>query len=133
MVKCLTVLSGIKMVSFKGSPVCLAKDYRAILKQRFQQLKMLDGTPAFSEAEEALKKKRKKKFDAYGNEIKDTSDQIEITSEINLEINFRLLQHVSGVYLVPGENCAADFDPTPLEPEQKSSAFYLRYTNHLGE
>ena len=64
----------LKMANFKGSPVCLSNKYRAILKQRFQQLRFLDGGPAFTEAEEALKKKKKRKFDAYGNEIVDLSD-----------------------------------------------------------
>jgi hypothetical protein len=35
---------------------------------------MLDGTPAFTETEQALMDKKKKKFDAYGNEIKDLSN-----------------------------------------------------------
>jgi hypothetical protein len=76
------VLQDLKMVSFKGSPVCLAKDYRVILKQRFPLLKMLDGICAFTEAEEALKKKNKKKFDAYGHEILDTSDLIQIDPKV---------------------------------------------------
>jgi hypothetical protein len=70
------------MVSFKGSPVCLAKDYRVIIKQRFPLLKMLDGINAFTEAEEALKKKKKRNFDAYGNEILDLSDLIEIDPKV---------------------------------------------------
>lgn len=52
----------------------LSKDYRAIMKQRFQNLVKLDGTTAFSEAEETAKKKKKTKRDAYGNVILDTSD-----------------------------------------------------------
>ena len=63
------------MINLKGDPVVLSKDYRAIMKQRFQHLVKLDGTTAFSEAEEAAKKKKKKtKRDAYGNVILDTSD-----------------------------------------------------------
>jgi hypothetical protein len=62
------------MINFKGNPVVLSKDYRAIMKQRFQNLVKLDGTTAFSEAEETAKKKKKTKRDAYGNVILDTSD-----------------------------------------------------------
>jgi len=74
---------------------------------------MLDGIPAFTEAEEALKKKKKRTFDAYGNEIIDTSDLIEIESKVTFELKFGLLQNVSGIYIKP-ENIPEDFDLTPL-------------------
>jgi hypothetical protein len=64
------------MINTKGNSVCLNKDYRAILKQNFLLLSTLDGIPAFSEAEEAAKKKRKVKFDAYGNAVVDQSSLI---------------------------------------------------------
>jgi len=70
-INCLKLTPKIKMLNLKGNPVTLTKFYRAILKQRFNTLKILDGIPAFTEAEEALMAKKKKKFDAYGNEIKD--------------------------------------------------------------
>lgn len=64
------------MINTKGNSVCLNKNYRAILKQNFPLLSTLDGIPAFSEAEEAAKKKRKVKFDAYGNAVVDQSSLI---------------------------------------------------------
>jgi hypothetical protein len=76
---------------------------------------MLDGVPAFSEAEEALKKKKKKKFDAYGNEIVDTSDLLEIDPKVTFDIKFGLLQNVTGLYIKP-EHIPEDYDLTPLAP-----------------
>lgn len=61
------------MINFKGNPVVLTKDYRSIMKQRFQQIVKLDGNSAFTEAEEIIKKKKKVKKDVYGNVIVDLS------------------------------------------------------------
>jgi hypothetical protein len=131
-VNCLNALRSLKMVSFKGSPVCLSKDYRKVIKQRFQQLKMLDGVVAFSEAEEALKKKKKKKFDAYGNEIVDTSGLCAIDPEVRLDIKFGLLSNVSGVYIKP-EHIPEEYDLTPLAPTQKSSFFHIEFVDYSNQ
>jgi len=56
-------------------------------------LKVLDGVPAFTEAEETAKKKKKVKFDAYGRAIVDQSSLIQITRGVTLELQFRLLQN----------------------------------------
>ena len=48
-----------------------------------------------------------------------------------MEISFRLLQEVKGIYLTP-EVCPPDYDITALEPHQKSSCFYLSYKDQLG-
>jgi len=79
------------MVNTKGNSVCLNKDYRAIIKQTFQSLKLLDGIPAFTEAEETAKKKKKVKFDAYGRAIVDTDSLIQPAKVVTLELQFRLL------------------------------------------
>lgn len=75
----------------------------------------MDGVPAFSEAEEALKKKKRKKFDAYGNEILETSDQIEIVREVDFELALGVLTNVQGLYL-QAEHVPPEFDLTPLAP-----------------
>ena len=87
------------MLNLKGNPVTLTKFYRAILKQRFNTIKILDGSPAFTETEQALMDKKKKKFDAYGNEIKDLTGEIPVEKEVTFELGLRLLQFVQGVYL----------------------------------
>ena len=120
------------MANFKGSPVCLSNQYRAILKSHFQQLKFLDGVAAFTEAEEALKKKKKRKFDAYGNEIVDTSGQIPVEKDFKFEVCLGLLQNVQGTYL-QAENMPAEFDLTALKPEEKSSVFYCTFTDRDGK
>lgn len=79
------------MINFKGNPVALTKDYRQIMKQRFQQIVKLDGNAAFTEAEEIIKKKKKVKKDVYGNVIVDLSGQIPIEKSVTFEIYFRLL------------------------------------------
>jgi hypothetical protein len=79
------------MLNLKGNPVTLTKFYRPILKQRFNTIKILDGTPAFTETEQALMDKKKKKFDAYGNEIKDLTAEIPVEKEVTFELGLRLL------------------------------------------
>ena len=52
------------MLYLIGNPLALTPNYREILKQRFQGLKILDGTIAFTEIEENAKKKRIKRVTA---------------------------------------------------------------------
>jgi len=121
------------MINFKGNPVVLAKNYRAIMKQKFNSILKLDSVTAFSEAEETAKKKKKVKRDAYGNVIIDTSDHIPIEKDFTFELNFRLLSQIPGVYLNP-ENCpeSLGLDLTSLPAEKKSSVFTMTYTDHEG-
>ena len=65
----------------------------------------MDGIPAFTEAEETAKKKKKVKFDAYGNAIVDQSEFIQVTKTIKFELSFRLLQNLNGIYLSPESVC----------------------------
>ena len=50
------------MIYLAGNPMALTYRYREIIKQNLIDLRFLDGTPAFTEAEENLKKKLRKKF-----------------------------------------------------------------------
>ena len=93
----------------------------------------LDSVTAFTEAEEAAKKKKKVKRDAYGNIIVDTSGDIPISRELSFELHFRLLSPVPGLYLNP-DNCNTEaVDLGALQPRQKSSSYHLQYVDHTGE
>lgn len=59
----LTKLHDLKVLYIAGNPLALMFKYREVIKQAFIDLRFLDGIPAFSEAEENLKKKLRKKFD----------------------------------------------------------------------
>jgi len=124
-------LNKIKLLDLKCNPVCLSKNYRQIIKQRFPNLVRLDGTVAFSEAEVSAKKKIKVKRDAYGNVIKDTSSFLPIEKPITFEMQFRLLSNLNGCYL-QAENCPPEFDLTSIPAESKSSVFTVCYVDHLG-
>ena len=60
----LETLTKIKMLFLLGNPLYLSKKYKEIIKQRFEDLLILDGKPAFTEAEENAKKKLRKKMAA---------------------------------------------------------------------
>ena len=60
----LETLESIKMLYLNGNPLQLTPNYREILKQRFQGLRILDGTQAFTETEENAKKKYRKRVQA---------------------------------------------------------------------
>lgn len=91
---CLSALPKLRITNCLGSPVCLTPNYRSILKQHFSQLRSLDGLPAFSEAEEVAKKKKCKRFDAYGNEIRDDSHLLPIEQAVTFELNFGLVSNL---------------------------------------
>jgi hypothetical protein len=94
----------------------------------------LDSITAFTEQEEAAKKKKKVTRDAYGNVIVDTSDHIPIETVLEFELHFRLMANQAGVYLNP-DNCSPDngLDLTALDAGKKSSVFTLTYIDHHGE
>jgi len=48
------------MVYLLGNPVMLVPNYRGVLKNKFNKLKILDGTPTLNEAEGTKKKKSSK-------------------------------------------------------------------------
>ena len=96
------------MLYLTGNPLQLTPNYREILKQRFQSLRILDGTTAFTEAEENAKKKRHKRVQArlahLGDIPKDAfkipeADLIPIQDSTVLELELRLLNNVQGVYI----------------------------------
>lgn len=131
------------MLYLNGNPLALTPNYRDILKQRFQGLKLLDGTTAFTEVEENAKKKHFKRVTArlahLGDIPKDAykiseADLIPIQDNVVLEMEFRLMENIQGCY-INETNCqqleTLNLDEVP--EERKSSQFWLKYTNHLGE
>ena len=86
----------------------MTPNYREILKQRFQGLRILDGTSAFTEIEENAKKKRHKRVQArlahLGDIPKDAfkipeADLIPIQDNVVIELEFRLLDNIQGTYI----------------------------------
>ena len=133
----------LKMLYLTGNPLQLTPNYREILKQRFQALKILDGTTAFTEAEENAKKKHRKRVQArlahLGDIPKDAfkipaADLIPIQDNAVIELEFRLINNLQGIY-INETNCqqleTLNLDEVP--EERKSSVYWLRYTNHFGE
>ena len=51
----------------------------------------------------------------------------------SLDICFRLLKDVEGIYLIPDENCPFDAEKLDeLTNEQKCSMFWIQYSDHEG-
>ena len=71
------------MLYLVGNPLVLTPQYRAIVKQKFQPLKMLDGTPTLNESDSP--KKRKKKVGELETPI------ISISDKFSLDLHFRVL------------------------------------------
>ena len=55
-------LENLRLLYLAGNPLALTYRYREILKENLQELRFIDGTPAFTEVEESLKKKMRKRF-----------------------------------------------------------------------
>lgn len=84
---------------------------------------MLDGTPTLNESDSP--KKRKKKAGEMEVPL------IEIQDTFTLDLHFRVLQNIDGVYLTE-EVCKIELLDTLVENE-KSSVFWLSYYNQWGE
>ena len=54
---------------------------------------------------------------------------------MTLDLQFRLLRDIEGArYLIPDENCTFDVEKLDsLTEEQKSSQYWLTYTDHRGD
>jgi len=111
------------MVYLQGNPVALLPGYREIIKQRFENMRVIDGDPAFTEAESPSKKKKRK------GEVE--KPKLEIPQFLRFDMHFRVLFNVDGVYL-NDENCKMEksLDEVPLE--RKSSIFWLEFEDHRG-
>eukprot|EP00347_Sterkiella_histriomuscorum_P007790 403347554 len=119
-------LPDLRMLSLIGNPLTLTTKYRDILKQRLKMLKVLDNIPTLNESDSPKKKAKKLSQDPqYGQ-------MIEIKDEFSLDLQFRVLSNIDGIYLNE-ENCASKMEMLDqLQDQEKSSVFWLSYTNHFG-
>ena len=121
----------------------MTHQYREIVKQRLQDLRMLDGTQAFSEQEENAKKKFRKRVQQRLAHLGDIPPEaykvpkeelIPIVEEVKIEIEFRLLQNVAGVY-INDQNCqqleTLNLDEVPKE--RKATQYWVKYRDHFGD
>jgi len=98
------LFDSLKMLFLQGNPLSLVEKYKDIIKQRFPDLRILDGEPAFTEAEEAARKKIRKRAIKNGIDLKKPSETkgielIPIPDNLSFELQLRLFQNVAGIYL----------------------------------
>ena len=136
-------LDNIKMLYLAGNPLCITPNYREILKQRFQSLRVLDGTTAFTEVEENAKKKHRKRVQARLAHLGDIpkeafkipeAELIPIQDNVCFELELRLLDNIQGVY-INETNCQQleNLNLDEIPEERKSSLYWVQYRNHEGE
>jgi len=142
-------LEKLKMLYVQGNPIGLCAQAREILKQRMPELRILDGSAAFTEIEINDRKKFMKKMlrlqqaaphsfaQQAGNMKYAGKEPIEILDNVKFELQFRLFQNAKGVY-VNADNCSAvsaenplNLDEVPLE--NKSQMYWLQFQDHKGE
>lgn len=75
-------LANLKILYLQGNPMSLTHKYRDIVKQRFQNLRIFDGTPLIEDGESPTKKKKK------GQE---EPKLIDIKEQLAIDIHFRVL------------------------------------------
>lgn len=118
-----------------GNPLALIFKYREIIKQSFIDLRFLDGSPAFTEAEENLKKKLRKKFAKQTSQmpgavftfIKD-EDRVKIREYLTFEIQIRALKNVTGIYI--SSDSVSNMEGINLDDlpaERKCTHYWLSY------
>jgi len=109
----------------------MVPQYQKVIVDRMPNIKVLDSTmvPADQRrAAESALKARKSKF------IASQTPEESLNNQVCLDIELRLLQNIEGAkYLIPDENCALELEKLDAIPvENKSSLFWLTYTNHFG-
>lgn len=116
----------IKMLYLWGNPCALTENYRAILKQRFQNIRIIDGKQAFTDGENQKKNSKVKKRNQQ------QEPQIEIKENLTIDFCFRILNITDSIYL-NDDNCKLEVEQLTALPEaSKSSAYWISYTDHLG-
>lgn len=140
-VRNLFALPDLKMLYVVGNPLMLSQSYRQVLKSKLNKLKILDGTPTLNEAESTKKKKSAKgaqvsALSAYSKSTQEGPDVNLLVSDIlegfTLDLHLRVLQNVDGVYLTE-ETCKPEVLDTIQNDQEKSSVFWLQYTDHRGK
>jgi hypothetical protein len=110
------------MLYLVGNPLALSSQYRDIVKQRFIDVKLLDGIATLNEGSSPKKKKKKSVL---------TGPMIQIADTLTFDLQFRVLSNIDGIYLTE-DNCKIEILDAVTEDE-KCSTFWLSYQNHLGE
>jgi len=126
-------LKELKMLSLEGNPLILSPLYRKIVSEHMPNIKVLDSVTVPAEVRrdaELAAKEREKRHSQTCSE-----STTPIASCITLDLNLRLLKGVEGGrYLVPDENCEIETEKLDEIPvENKSSMYWVTYTNHKGD
>lgn len=135
-------LASLKMLSVEGNPLILAPNCTNVLKESLPGLKMIDGNTVFHDkngdtqkmalqTSSTLTRMQSELSGPGGEPSEDWADQ---AKSMTLDLQFRLLREIEGGrYLIPDENCTFDVEKLDsLTDEQKSSQFWLTYTDHNG-
>lgn len=130
-------MTDLKMLYLIGNPLMLASNYRQVIKTKLQKLKVLDGTPTLNEAESTKKKKPKadSALSSYSqrNQGPDLEELVkDVSDNFTLDLHLRVLQNIDGVYLTE-ETCKPEVLETLANDSEKSSVFWLSYTDHHGK
>ena len=132
----LILLQDLKMLYMLGNPVVLVPNYRQVLKTKFNKLRMLDGTPTLNEAEGTKKKKPAKSqtsmLSTYSKSTQgpDLDALVEgVSEDFTLDLHLRVLQNIDGIYLTE-ETCKPEVLETLQNDQEKSSVYWLSYTDH---
>lgn len=122
------------MLYLAGNPLALIYRYREVIKQNFIDLRFLDGTPAFTEAEENLKKKLRKKFDKQAQQMPGAvftfikeEDRIKIKEYLTFEIQIRALKNVPGMFLNAECSNLDQVSLDDLPPERKCTHYWVTF------
>lgn len=132
--KVLLTMNDLRMLYLIGNPLMLAFNYRQVIKKKLQKLKMLDGTPTLNEAESTKKKKPKADSGLSSYSQKNQGPDVEelvkdVSDNFTLDLHLRVLQNIDGVYLTE-ETCKPEVLETLANDSDKSSVFWLTYTDH---
>jgi Leucine-rich repeat (LRR) protein len=132
----LILLQDLKMLYMLGNPLVLVPNYRQVLKTKFNKLRMLDGTPTLNEAEGTKKKKPAKSqtsmLSTYSKSTQgpDLEALVEgVSEDFTLDLHLRVLQNIDGIYLTE-ETCKPEVLETLQNDQEKSSVYWLSYTDH---
>ena len=79
------------MLFLVGNPAALSPRYRDIVKQQFPNMKILDNIPTLNESLSPKKKRKVIDPNLYA--------KIEIKDQLSLDLHFRVLYNIDGVFL----------------------------------
>lgn len=83
------------MLSLEGNPLVLTPQYKEVTVERLEHLKMFDAITIFREPKEPV---------PHGTPV----PVVRAKDKMTLDIHFRLLKDIEGIYLIPDYNCPFD-------------------------